>query len=408
MTKKGFKRRGNGEGNYDIHNGLYRYRQRYIADDGSSKVKTITSKDKKQLRQKVQAWHLEQQSGIQNGDMTLKSFAAIWLNQKKPTVRLRTYLDYERAVNKLIIPILGNKKLKRITLMDCQQLINDYAENHAPRTANDLRRRLIILLGSAYDQGYISRNIAKLTRPIHQPYEKIIALNEEEVGRLLDVVDKGEYVFLGQGGVHQETASQVYNRHKVKVMIYLAVYSGCRLGELLGLKWDCVNYGKSGILISHSLSTTRRGAILEDVKTRSSYRFITLPIQVMRILQDWKFEQEKYAELLANLWKDNDLVLTNAWGGFISTTNFYKRYWHKIVQAARLPKGTVFHTLRKTHATLLLERGVNIKVVSSRLGHSSTSVTANVYAALLPSMESEAVKTLNAMIKNFETNCHNN
>ena len=119
---------------------------------------------------------------------------------------------------------------------------------------------------------------------------------------------------------------------------------------------------------------------------------------MMEMLKSWKKEQKAYADKLANLYDNGlDLVFSNSWGKPINSSNLYRRYWNKLKKAADLPSEVTFHSLRKTHTTMLLKAGVNIKVVSERLGHSSTSVTANIYSALLPDMQEQAVKALDAI-----------
>ena len=200
-----------------------------------------------------------------------------------------------------------------------------------------------------------------------------------------------------------ETVSGRYNRHAVRVMIYLALNSGCRLGELLGMSWKQVNFAQRTISITQSLSQAGGRWLIEDVKTRSSFRKIDIPDSMMQMLRQWKEEQSAYAAQLANLYDRNlNLLFSNSWGKPINSSNFYQRYWKKLVRWADLRENVTFHSLRKTHATLLLRAGVNIKVVSERLGHSSTSVTANVYSALLPDMQDQAVQALDKIFKKGE------
>lgn len=399
------RRRGNHEGCYlyDEKKELYRYRESYIAADGSRKAKDLYSKSKSELRRKVKQWHEEMQAGLDiQTNMTVKSWIQKWLELKKPTIRPRTFYDYQRVMKKYIVPVIGNIRISRLTVVDCQQLLNSLATELSPGTVNDIRRRLKVMVRAAVDQGLLVRDVAGMTKPIHQRKKQIIALSEQEAQRLLDIVDQWDFIFKEQRNT-PEPVSHRYNRHAIRVMIHLALTSGCRLGELLGMSWKQINFARKTISITQSLSQVSSKCIIEDVKTRSSYRKIELPDFMIKMLRAWKKEQAAYAAELANLYKGElNLVFSNSWGGPINSSNFYQRYWKKIVKLADLPEGVTFHSLRKTHATLLLRAGVNIKVVSERLGHSSTSVTANIYSALLPDMQSQAVQALDQIFKKGE------
>lgn len=402
-------RRGNHEGNFSFvpQSNLYRYRESYTDSSGNSRVKQLYSKELKTLRSKVRAWRRERDSGLDlDTALTVGAWIEKWLTLVKPTVRLRTYDDYFRVLNTKVVPIIGNKRLMYLTVMDCQELINNYIGHLSPVTINDIRRRLKVVIGAAVEQGLIRTNVASLTRPIHEPKKEVIALSEGEVKSILQALDEGLYVFQDKDKPYKENISQVYNKSVVRVLVHLALDTGCRIGELLGLTWSCVGLKgrtRGQIKIIHSLSSTSEGVKLEDVKTKSSFRVIKVPDSTVWLLQEWKNEQERYKGLLKNLYDTAyDFVFTNAFGHPVSLSNFYRRYWKKLIHYVGLSDKYTFHCLRRTHATLLLKHGVNIKVVSERLGHSSTSVTANVYAGLLPDMQNQAVDAWNAIFPSLK------
>lgn len=111
----------------------------------------------------------------------------------------------------------------------------------------------------------------------------------------------------------------------------------------------------------------------------------------------------EYANFLGDLYRNKfGLVFTNIFGNPINLTNFRKRYFNKMLEAARIKKGFTIHSMRHTHATLLLKKGVNIKVVSERLGHSSATVTMNIYAHVLESMEQTAPSVWALILKDTQ------
>ena len=398
------KRRGNHEGSYsyDESKQLYRYRESFISAEGKRKAKDIYSKTKSDLRRKVKQWHKERKAGLDvQTNLTVKSWIQKWLILKKPTIRPRTFYDYQKCMERYIIPAIGNIRISRLTVADCQGMLNSFTTTLSAGTINDIRRRLKVMVRAAVDQGLIAKDVAGMTKPIHQRKTDVVALSESEVQKLFDVLDHWDARIEESGA--PETVSGRYNRHAVRVMIYLALNSGCRLGELLGMSWKQVSFAQRTISITQSLSQAGGRWLIEDVKTRSSFRKIDIPDSMMQMLRQWKEEQSAYAAQLANLYDRNlNLLFSNSWGKPINSSNFYQRYWKKLVRWADLRENVTFHSLRKTHATLLLRAGVNIKVVSERLGHSSTSVTANVYSALLPDMQDQAVQALDKIFKKGE------
>ena len=147
-------------------------------------------------------------------------------------------------------------------------------------------------------------------------------------------------------------------------------------------------------MIRRNLQHRSNGRELGTLKTIRSQRLIQIDEKTINLLKEWREYQTRYAKQYHSIF-DNDinLVFTNSWGKMYNHTNFYRRYWRRLVKAAGLPEGFNFHGLRHTHATLLLLAGENIKAVSERLGHSSVSTTLNIYYNLVPNLQKHAADT---------------
>ncbi|WP_196600380.1 site-specific integrase [Pectinatus frisingensis] len=189
----------------------------------------------------------------------------------------------------------------------------------------------------------------------------------------------------------------IYLRKSYYAVVVLALTTGMRQGEIFGLKWENISFSKKSLYVADNMVTSaENGELLDSPKTVTSKRNILLPNRTIEILKKWQKYQGDYAEKWLGVYENtNKLVFTNSFGKMVSITNFTKRYFRKMLRAANISDDVTFHTLRHTHATQLLKHGVNIKVVSERLGHSSTSVTMNIYAHALPDMQNEAVDELN-------------
>jgi len=146
------------------------------------------------------------------------------------------------------------------------------------------------------------------------------------------------------------------------------------------------------------VSTNTSGMKFEAPKTKGSKRKIPIPAKVMKSVEQYQKQQAWFANILGDKFENKEnLVFTNSFGKPVSTPNFLKRYYKRMIEQAGLDKTTCFHDLRHTHATLLLKQGVNIKVISERLGHSTVNMTLDTYSHLMPDMQQTAVTALDKM-----------
>jgi integrase len=167
---------------------------------------------------------------------------------------------------------------------------------------------------------------------------------------------------------------------KYRTLFTLAIFSGVRQGELLGLKWSDVDWENSQIHIQRTFNNRR----WYDVKTAASNRRIDLGPSMMTKLKEWK---------IACPPNELGLVFPNSAGNPINHNNLVNRHYQPALKDAGLPK-IRFHDLRHTYASLLIEQGENIKYIQTQLGHSSPTVTLNIYSHLMKSVNQEAVLKL--------------
>jgi len=178
---------------------------------------------------------------------------------------------------------------------------------------------------------------------------------------------------------------------KYKNLFLVAIMTGVRQGELLGLKWLDVDFGKKQIHIKRTFNHNR----WFEPKTKGSIRNIDLSPMVVRALAEWKLKSGG---------QDDVLVFPSEAGTPIGCFNMVRRHFTPALKRAGLPL-IRFHDLRHTYASLLIQQGENIKYIQSQLGHSSPTVTLNVYAHLMKDQNQEAVCRLENTI--FEATGHN-
>jgi integrase len=190
--------------------------------------------------------------------------------------------------------------------------------------------------------------------------------------------DEGAKVFLAAARRSQHYA-----------LFVLAVATGMRRGELLGLQWPDVDFQGATVTVRRTLIMIGPEFILKEPKTKASRRTIALPPFAMDALH------EHPKKMVARGFADR-VVFCNCRGGFVRGHNLLQCSFQPILARAGLPSMR-FHDLRHTHATTLLSKGHPVKAVSQRLGHSDIGITLRVYAHVLPEDDSKLAGALQAM-----------
>ncbi len=175
-----------------------------------------------------------------------------------------------------------------------------------------------------------------------------------------------------------------------EALYVLAVYCGLRQGEIFALQWEDVllEKGRGELRIKHTLTDTKGPDKLGALKTKGSRRTITLPLPVVHALTAHRKNTVS-----------KDYVFTSSRGKPLHRSNFERRDFFPLLEKARLPR-IRFHDLRHTAATMMLSIGVNAQVVAQILGHARVTMTLDVYAHVLPSMQQEAVGLINRAARN--------
>lgn len=164
-------------------------------------------------------------------------------------------------------------------------------------------------------------------------------------------------------------------------------------------EWKNVDLDNKTIQIEKTVVTTRHGTLVQDsTKTKTSRRKILLPDNVCYMLKRFKLWQKVRDIRFGTHYSDSPWVLSNPHGKPRSPSSFSGHDFKQLLDIAGIDRKFRIHDMRHTHATWLLEAGVNIKVVSERLGHSSIRITLDTYAHVLQTMQQEAVDTLNDIL----------
>ncbi|MBO0777338.1 MAG: site-specific integrase [Ktedonobacteraceae bacterium] len=193
---------------------------------------------------------------------------------------------------------------------------------------------------------------------------------------------------------------RVARGHPLECLITLAITTGMRKGELLGLRWSDIDLEHRTLQVKRTATYVavdggKTRYIETEPKTQSSKRAITLPPFVVDLLHTHRARQLQARRKAGICWKDQDLVFTTAQGNHYCDSLLRNQY-ARLLRDAMLPR-VRFHDLRHSAATILLSLGVNIKVIQELLGHSHIETTLGVYSHVIPGIQQEAMNTLHSL-----------
>lgn len=396
--KKGHCRRGNGEG-FTIKRGDTWYGQFSITQNHKLIRKGFTADTKLELLEKGREWmKCAQQSSLPltPGKATFGQFIRYWLVQhKKMSVKPKTYQKYVTTFSTYLLPVWNEENLSKISSVDVQNLINEYSSGKrigskgrilSSSTVRCIRRYLSEAFRYAVQVNLLIKNPVELTKAPLLETKEIHVLSIEELHRLLQAMKSQAMDHLG------DPHEMLY--YSSFIAVQLAASTGMRLGEVFGLCWDCVNLKDGSISVRRSIQTGGKLNIFQTTKTNHSRRLIRISTDLATELKEYRSFQEQYAARLGDHWHNvRNALITGLFGNILSTSNFKARYFLPVLAKLGIHDFS-FHDLRHTHATLLLAKGVNPKIVQERLGHSTITLTLDTYSHLVPDIQKAAVKAL--------------
>lgn len=323
--------------------------------------------------------------------LTLGEFLNQWMNEYAlPTLRGRTPENYRAAIERHILPALGRIQLAKLQPQHLQRYYalaltsgrRDKKGGLSPTTVRYHHAVLHRALEHAYRWQLIGRNIADLVDPPRPAHFEPYILELEDIVKFLDTV----------------------SNHRLFPVYVMAVTTGLREGELIGLRWQDVNLGKGTMRVRQSLQT-RKGIHVGAPKTDSSRRPIALPRLAVNALIFRKDQQELERDFFGDEYieSDMDLIFGTPRGAPLNARNLV-RHFKSALKAAGLPSSIRFHDLRHAHTTMLLLLGVDPKTVQERLGHSQISMTMDIYAHVTTKMQEAAARKIDEAMKGVGRN----
>lgn len=306
----------------------------------------------------------------------------------KPSLKQSTYNTYESYIRVHLKPALGNLLLSELTPRLLQQYYNYKTETEglAPKTIVNLNLFLHKALSFALHEGLIAMNPAEAINLPRGRKPQIEILTRDEQIQLV----RGTY------------------QHRYGVFVRLTLFTGIRLGELLGLRWEDIDVRASMLHIRRTLNRLNKvkrpttpgecttEIVIETPKTENSVRSIPLLPAILQDLMTWRRVQEEDRTTAGDSYRDSGMIVTNPLGGFIEPRTF-KDYYNQILDLAGLRHFT-FHALRHTFASRAMEQGMDAKTLSTLLGHYSVSFTLDTYTHVLDSHKIEGMALMEELL----------
>jgi integrase len=328
-------------------------------EDTNGRTRYIYGKDEGKVSERVAEAIKNRDAGVDSENMTVGGYMDRWLIAIRNTVRVGTWKQYEMIVRLHIKPTLGNTKLEKLNALQIQSFYRERLD--AGLSARRVQYAHVTIHKSLKDAvrwRLVPFNVADAITPPRPHKPEITPLSAEQVKTLLAAA-RGD---------------------RLESLYVLAVTTGMRIGEMFGLKWADVNLEAGTVQVRRTVAAD--GAI-NPPKTSSGRRTIRLSKLATHALS----RQPRTAE-----W-----VFASAAGTPINVCNFHKNSWKPLLDRGKLPS-IRFHDLRHTAATLMLSRGVPVKVVSEMLGHADVSTTLSIYAHVLPDMQGPAADAMDDLL----------
>jgi integrase len=330
---------------------------------------------------------IQRGSFLRPSDTTVAQYFESWLDGLPTSGRRPTTIAaYRRLIHGHVLPELGAIPLQRLTALDLNRLYSRLATSGRRGGAGGLKLRTVRFVHSVISKALsdaekadlVVRNVARLASPPGSAATKAPEFptwTPEQTARFLE-----------------------FTRHHPQAALFrVAAMTGLRRGELCGLRWSDLELDAATLRVSQAIITVEGRAEAGPVKSHRSRRVLGLDPETVAVLRRHRREQLQHRLLVGPGWRDSDAVFANPLSGDPLHPDTITGMFQDELARSGLPKIRL-HDLRHGHASHLLAAGVNARVVSDRLGHSTVAFTLDTYAHAMPTDQHEAAAAVAALV----------
>lgn len=352
-----------------IKNGkkYYKFRNIYIGKNPITKKEIRKSKSGFKTIREAKLYIANLQTKYEQNDYiekqenkkTFQQIYNLWYENYKDTIKESTLYTHDVRV-KTMLKELQNKELKNITPYYLQKYINNLSKKYKKGTILNIKSIINQVFNYAIKIGIIEKNPATL---LTVPKDKDKIINDED---LFYTKEELQQFF---------KTLEKENNLKLLAIFRLLAFTGARIGEILALNWQDINFKEGQLHINKTLAKTKDGLKIQTPKTKTSNRLISLDKNTLTVLKKHKLNQKE--EIFKKGLEKKDIVFTSRKNSYISI-NVVDSTFLALCKKHNLKKIKI-HGFRHTHASLLFESGATIKAVQYRLGHSNIKTTMDIY-----------------------------
>lgn len=338
-------------------------------------VKGTKAIAEKELRRRLTA--LDKGIHVDPSALTVAEYLDGWLDDVAPaTVGPKALERYRGLCRNQIKPHLGDKQLQKLRPADVSAWLQALRKTSlSVRSILHARGVLVTALAHAAAIEIVERNVASIVKP------------PKPVKRKVEILEKDQII---------ETLGKLEG-HSIYPIAALAIGTGARRGEIAALRWDDIDLDAGTMRIERALEQTMAGVRVKAPKTDSGYRTVTLPVFAVRALRDHRRQTlELRIALGAGALPADAPVFGDIEGNWPKPYSITDR-WRDAIKVRKLPRVT-FHALRHTHASALIEAGLDVVTISRRLGHENPSITLSIYSHMFKDKGDEAAAAIDAVM----------
>lgn len=350
-------------------------------ETGRQRQRSVSGKTQKEVAQKLRqlTTEIDQGTYLEPTKMTVGEWLDAWLDQSLGGIKPRTAALYKDCVRLYLKPTLGAVKLDKLKPADIQGIYTGFQRRDPPLSAKTIKNIHGVLhkaLQQAVEMGYLHNNPSapcKLPRVEKAPIQP---LDTEQIKAFLEAVEGNAY----------ENAFLV------------TLFTGMRQGEILGLKWEYVNFDKGIILIAQQLQRRYDGSggyRMVSPKNGKTRRITPAPF-VMEILKQQQVKQAQWKATAGELWEEEGFVFTNEIGQHLRSQTLY-HHFKRLAAKIGCPNAR-YHDLRHSYAVASLQAGDDIKTVQENLGHHTAAFTLDVYGHVTDQMRQNSADRMQQFI----------
>jgi integrase len=359
-------------------------------------TKTVEARSDREAEKLLAQFVAEVERGqyIEPSKITFKEFTERWIkNYAEKNLAPKTLFRYKQMLETRVFPAMGHLKVEQVRPVHLMEFYANLQEEGvrfdgkkealSNQTILHHHRLLSTIFNDAVEWEVIPTNPAAKVKPPKVKRKQADFYGEEQMANL--------FTALGEEDL------------KHKTLVTLALFTGLRRGELMGLEWSDVDFENNTIIVRRtSQYLPGKGTFTKDTKTEMSKRTITVPGSVISLLKEYRKQWVENKLKVGDMWQGSNRLFTT-WNGKPGHPEWPSQWFSKFIRKHKLPHLT-FHGLRHTAATILINQGVPAKNISARLGHSNISTTMDIYGHILKSADKEAADRLEQVYQKIKIN----